>query len=293
MRIETRGLGRRFGAVEALRDVTLTVPAGHRVGLVGPNGSGKSTLIRVAMGLLAHQGEIRVGGLDPRRERLALAGRLAYVPQVAPALAASVGEIVSLVQSVRALAPAEIRRTALALDFDWERHAAVPFRNLSGGMKQKLLLALALASGAELVVLDEPTASLDADARERFFHLFAELPRSVTLILCSHRIDEMRHLIDHVVALGDGRLAFDGGADDYLRTRIRSVIEARTRPEADDAWLEELGFRPGLGGWWRRLVDQEQKSAVLPRLASRLDRDLSDLHVRDLESVSPDDEVPS
>lgn len=293
MRIEARNLSRRFGNVEALAGISLAIPSGCRVGLVGPNGSGKSTLIRIAMGLLHHEGTLRVGGLDPRRERLALAGRLAYVPQAPPALAASVGEIVALVTAVRNLPLQELRRTATALDFDWERHAAVPFRYLSGGMKQKFLLALALSSGAELVILDEPTASLDAEARERFFHLFAELPRPVTLILCSHRIDEMRHLIDHVVALADGGLAFDGSAENYLRTRVLSVIEAQARPESDDGWLRDLGFRAGLGGWWRRTVDQEQKASVLPHLATRLDDALTNLHVRDLDSVTPDEEVPS
>ena len=293
MRIETRGLGRSFGPVRALAGIDLAVPAGRRIGLVGPNGSGKSTLLRVVMGLLRFDGEVKVGGLDPRRERLSLAGRLAYVPQSAPALAAPVAELVRLISTVRAVPLAELDRVARALDFDLEARAAVPFRALSGGMKQKLLLALALSSQAELVVLDEPTASLDAETRERVFELFAGLPKTVTLVLCSHRIDEMRHLIDHVVALADGRVGFDGSAADYLRTRTRSVIEAQLRGDADTRWLGDLGFQPGVGGWWRRLVDQEQKAVLLPLLAERLSGALVDLHVRDLETIAVEEGEPS
>jgi ABC-2 type transport system ATP-binding protein len=288
VRIEARGLGRRFGAVHALRAVDVDVPAGRRIGLVGPNGSGKSTLLRALVGLLRFEGDLRLGGLDPRRDRRALAGRLAYVPQIAPALAAPVAEIVRLVTTVRAASLDDVRRVAGALDFDLDERGTVPFRALSGGMKQKLLLALALSARAELIVLDEPTASLDAETRERFFELFAELPPTVTLVLCSHRIDEMRHLIDHVVALAEGRVGFDGAAEEYLRTRTRSVLEAHLADGADPAWLVELGFRRGLGGWWRRLVDQEQKSALLPRLAARLTGELLNLHVRDHESLGTD-----
>lgn len=227
MRIETRGLGRSFGPVRALAGIDLAVPAGRRVGLVGPNGSGKSTLLRVVMGLLRFDGEVKVGGLDPRRERLSLAGRLAYVPQSAPALAAPVAELVRLISTVRAVPLAELDRVARALDFDLEARAAVPFRALSGGMKQKLLLALALSSQAELVVLDEPTASLDAAARERFFALLDEVAGSATRLFCSHRIDEVRGLVDRVVVLRDGVVDYDGPTAGYVEATARA-----TGPEA-------------------------------------------------------------
>ena len=115
MQIETRGLIRRFGSVVALAGVDLTIPSGLRIGLVGPNGSGKSTLLRVLMGLLEHEGEVRVGGFDPRRQRLELARQLAYVPQIAPALAASVTELARAVEALRDLDLAELRTRAEAL----------------------------------------------------------------------------------------------------------------------------------------------------------------------------------
>src|SRR5690606_30285753 len=123
--------------------------------------------------------------------------------------------------------------------------AARPFRSLSGGSKQKLLIALALAARPELLILDEPTASLDAEARGRFFELQRELAGDATLILCSHRLEEIRSLVDHVVALHEGRRVYDGDAASYLSQRVGSLLELRiaTGPTTD-GWLTGHGFAP-------------------------------------------------
>jgi ABC-type multidrug transport system ATPase subunit len=206
MRVELSNVRKRFGKVEALRGVSLTLPAGARAALVGPNGSGKSTLIRALLGLIACEGEVRLDGLPPFADRLQVARRLAYVPQVAPMLSASVAEVCQLVAVTRGLEPERIHHAAKALELNLAAVARQPFRNLSGGMKQKLLIALALASEASLFVLDEPTASLDAGARERFFQAFAALPAGVTLLICSHRPEELERSVDRVVALEEGRI---------------------------------------------------------------------------------------
>ncbi|MEO8196186.1 MAG: ABC transporter ATP-binding protein [Thermoanaerobaculia bacterium] len=286
MQIETRQLSRSFGTVRALQDVTLSIPSGRRVGLVGPNGSGKSTLIRIFMGLLRYQGAVSIDNLDPHTQRPELARELAYVPQAPPSFAATVDEIIAAVGALRQLELGDLEAHAEALGLDRTAIGSTPFRNLSGGMKQKLLIALAFSSRAHLLILDEPTASLDAETRERFFRLFAELPSTATLVLCSHRLDEMRHLVDHVVCLEDGHIRFDGPAATYLRARALSVVEAQTRDLYEDAWLHDLGFHPGLGRWWRKTVDEREKLALLPQLASRLGGELENLHVRDLETVS-------
>ncbi|KAB2963082.1 MAG: ATP-binding cassette domain-containing protein, partial [Thermoanaerobaculia bacterium] len=190
------------------------------------------------------------------------------------------------VERLRGLDLAALRARASALGLRWEAIEGVPFRGLSGGMRQKLLIALALAARADLIVLDEPTASLDAGTREVFFEMFGALPETTTSILCSHRLDEMRHLVDHVVCLEEGRVRFDGAAESYLRTRALSVIEVQLGAGEDGAWLAGLEFRSGHGGWWRRTVDQAGKVALLPLLAARLDGHLVNLHVRDLESIA-------
>ncbi len=217
MRIEISRATKRFGRVEALRGVDLVIPSGSRVALVGPNGSGKSTLIRSLLGLIDCGGSVLLDGRSPYDDRVQVARQLAYVPQVAPALGATVAEIVQLVTLTRDLAVDDVRKTAAALELELDAVNRQPFRNLSGGMKQKLLLAIAFAAKPKLLVMDEPTASLDAHARDRFFALCAGLGPDVTLLLCSHRVEELRQLAEHVVAMNDGRISFDGPAADYLK----------------------------------------------------------------------------
>ena len=215
MRIEIAKATKRFGKVEALRGVDLVVPSGRSVALVGPNGSGKSTLVRALLGLIDCGGSVLLDGKSPYDDRVELARRFAYVPQVAPAISATVGEVVALVTLTRQLDVEEVRQTAQSLQLDLEAITRQPFRNLSGGMKQKLLLAIAFAAKPKLLVLDEPTASLDVKARERFVELCTGLGNDVTVVLCSHRVEEIQ-LAEHVVGMEEGRISFDGPAVDYF-----------------------------------------------------------------------------
>lgn len=295
MQIETTGLRRAFGPVLALRGVDLAIPSGRRVGLVGPNGSGKSTLIRIVMGLLEFEGQVRIDGRDPRADRLLLAPRLAYVPQVAPGFAAPAGDLIGAVCGLRGLDPGALDLPTRELGLDWRSIARTPFRNLSGGMKQKLLIALALVTRAELLVLDEPTASLDAVSRDRCLRLLGDLAPSTTLILCSHRLEEMRSLIDHVVALEDGSVRFQGLAADFLARRSLSVITAQAK-NGSGAWLRERGFSEGRSGRFEKTVTHAEKVSLLPVLSDRLAdaaHGLLDLDVRDVDAVAAaDEEVP-
>lgn len=215
MRIELRNVHRSFGAAVALRGVTLTVEHSERVGLVGPNGSGKSTLLRAVMGLVACDGEVRLDGLSPYAERLTVARRLAYVPQSAPRWGAPVREVIRTITALRGLEYAAVEAQARALDLDLAPIASRALCDLSGGMKQKLLLALALAADVSLLILDEPTASLDARGRARLLALLEERARGRTLLLCSHRADDLRERVTRLVALRDGAVTWDGDAAEY------------------------------------------------------------------------------
>lgn len=219
MRIELKGVKKRFGETEVLRGIELQLQSGTRAALVGPNGSGKSTLIRALLGLISCEGEVLLDGRSPFEDRLVTARRLAYVPQVAPQLSATVDELVATVTTTRGLPRADVAEAARELDLELKSIGARPFRLLSGGMKQKLLIALALAARPALYVLDEPTASLDAGARDRFFRLFAARAGDATVLLCSHRLDELRELTTHVVSLDEGRVAFDGPVAEHLKLR--------------------------------------------------------------------------
>jgi ABC-2 type transport system ATP-binding protein len=284
MRVELSGVRKRYGALEALAGVDLDLPTGTRVALIGPNGSGKTTLTRVVMGLVAHAGAVRLDGRAAAVTRAAHAADLAYVPQVAPQMAATVGQLVDTIAAVRRVAPRRITEVAGELGLDVAAVARRPFRGLSGGMKHKLLIALALGVAPRLVILDEPTASLDPAARARFLELERELLAGATVILCSHRLDELRALVDRVVALDEGRVVHDGPAADYVSARTRSLVELLVADDAA-AWVAARGFAQASGGWWTRSVDHAEKLRLLPELAG-LGADLRDLVVRDFDRLS-------
>jgi ABC-type multidrug transport system ATPase subunit len=281
MRVELRGVTKSFGACTALRDVDLVLPSGAKVALIGPNGSGKTTLIRALLGLVDHRGQVL---LDGGRSRAELAPRIAYVPQVAPHMAASVGDLVRAVCTLRRIDPDAVLEAADRLALPLRALERREFRALSGGSKQKLLIALALAPRPDLLILDEPTASLDAEARGRFLALQRDLSGAATLILCSHRLEEIRPLVDHVIALDEGRVTYDGPAADYLAGRVGTLLELRFRG-ADPSWLLARGFTPGVDGWWSKSVDRDAKLELVPAALDALGPDLDDLVVRDVDLV--------
>lgn len=288
MQIELRDIHKWFGTNHVLRGLRLDVPRGRRIGLIGPNGSGKSTLTRVIMGMLSCEGTVRLDGEEVAAHGSELLRRVAYVPQIAPQLFAPVGEVLRAVCELRGLPRDSIKETADRLGFDVDALAGRPFRNLSGGMKQKLLIAIALSARASLLILDEPTASLDAWARDRFFQLFQEVQQGVTLILCSHRLEEVRHLVDHVVSMQDGAIAYDGAAEGFLSQRALSVIEVSLDAGAEADWLVEQGFRQGVrgdAGRWLRTVTRAGKMQALAGVTERFGSRLKDLNVRELETV--------
>lgn len=292
MRIQLARLAKRFGKVHALREVDLDLPAGAKVALIGPNGSGKTTLIRSLLGLVRYDGEVRIDGAIV--DRSAVASRIAYVPQIAPAVAATCGDLVRAIAELRGTSVAPIREAAAELDLAFDTVANRPFKSLSGGSKQKLLIALALAARPELLIMDEPTASLDAEARGRFFRLYKEMAGDATLVLCSHRLEEIRSLIDHVVALEEGRVVYEGDAAAYFAQRVGSLVELRVdRDLAGGAtdWLTDRGFAPGANGWWSRSVDVHDKLALVPAALARLGDAIRDVVVRDVDLVELRGEV--
>ena len=290
MRLELRQVTKHYGRRTALDTVDLTIASGARVALLGPNGSGKTTLTRAILGLVRCDGEILVDG-QPLGSRAELAARLAYVPQVTPQLGATVDEILGAVVSLRGLTRATVVEIAAERGLDLDRVRRQAVRGLSGGMRQKLFIALALASPVELLVLDEPTASLDAAARARFLARVAAI-RDATVLLCSHRLDELHALVDHVIALADGHVAYDGPAAVYLDARQAAVIELRQRGD-NAAWLTANGFSPGVGGWWSRAVSHAEKLALLPAALAALGGGLDDIVVRDTDRIDLEGTFPS
>ncbi len=231
--IVLRGIQKRYGPREVLRGIDLHVRVGERVALVGPNGSGKTTLLRAVLGLVRVSGEVRVAGFDPWMQHEAAQARVAWVPQRAPALPARVADLVTAWATMRALPVARLEEVAAAFGLDVAALGAIRFDWLSGGMQQKLLAAMALATGCPLLCFDEPTANLDPHARDVFIRrldLRREDPNGApAVLLSSHRMDEVRHLVDRIVVLDDGRVRADATLAAFL---------------ADPALAETAGLTP-------------------------------------------------
>lgn len=295
MHLELDRISKSYGKVSALTDVSLDLPAGSRVALIGPNGSGKTTLTRVLMGLVSHTGTLRIDGRSTREDasaRTDAAPFIAYVPQIAPAMAVTVRDLIRTVAQVRGLPGGDPLRGPIAtiaedLGLALGPILGQPFRGLSGGMKQKLLIALALGVRPRLVIFDEPTASLDARARERFAAVQRDLLGDATVVLCSHRLDELRTMVDRVVSLADGRLVHDGPATAYLARHTHTVLEVLPRDASADAWLAARGFIATNAGWWTRTTSHAEKLELLPEVVQTLGPRLADLVVRDLERIDP------
>lgn len=219
--IETGGLGKRYGRTIALADCTLRVPAGRIVGLVGPNGAGKSTLLGLTCGIVAPTtGSIEVLGNRPGGGAAQLA-RVGFVAQDAPVYGGlSVADHLRLGARLnprwdRPLAERRVKR--LGLD------PAQKAGRLSGGQRAQLALTIAAAKRAELLILDEPVASLDPLARRAFLHdlldFVAEL--GVTVVLSSHLLGDLERVCDHLIVLASGRVQLAGDVADLLAMHHR------------------------------------------------------------------------
>jgi ABC-type multidrug transport system ATPase subunit len=221
--ISIEHVSKTFGAVRALHDVSLFIQPDERVGLVGSNGSGKTTLLRALLGLLRVTGRVRIDGHDvARAPELALA-HVAYVPQIAPPLEAPVHEVVRAYAALRGITQERVLQFSARMGLALAPLANTRFRDLSGGMKQKLLAALALATHAEVLVCDEPTSNLDVAARAAFFAALEERTPGGIVVLCSHRQEEVQTWVDRVVTLYDGELSRDQRSALAPRPRLQVV----------------------------------------------------------------------
>jgi ABC-2 type transport system ATP-binding protein len=218
--VEAQGLGRRYGRRWALRDCTFDIPAGHVVGLVGPNGAGKTTLLKLAAGQLEPTtGAVTVLG-RPAGDRGQLA-KVGFVAQDTPVYAGlTVAEHLRLGERLNprwdaALARERIARLGLASE--------VRAGRLSGGQRAQLALTLGLAKRPELLILDEPVASLDPLARREFMRglLEATAEHGLSVVLSSHLVSDLERVCDFLIVLAGSRVLLSGETDTLLATHHR------------------------------------------------------------------------
>jgi len=219
--IRSDGLGKRFGRRWALQDCTLELPAGRVVGLVGPNGAGKSTLLNLAVGMLTPTaGEIRVLGALPTASD-ARRAKVGFVGQDTPTYdGLSVADHLRLGAGLNpewdeALA----RQRIVSLGLDPKQRAA----RLSGGQRAQLALTLGIAKRPELLILDEPVASLDPLARREFLQdlMEAVAEHEMSVVLSSHLVSDVERACDYLVVLVDSRVQVAGDIDHLLATHHR------------------------------------------------------------------------
>jgi ABC-2 type transport system ATP-binding protein len=228
--IETHGLGKRYGATWALRDCMLAIPEGHLTALVGPNGAGKTTLLNLVVGLTdPSSGTVSVLGGRPAGSLAALDG-IAFFAQDAPLY-----KNLSAVDLLH-----ETRNLNRRFDQDYAegrlRELGIPLKRkagqMSGGQQAQLALTLALARRPQLLVLDEPMASLDPLARNEFM---ATVTRAITddgvsVMLSSHVLAELERVADHLVLVAHGNIQLAGEIDKVLASH-RGLIGPASESE--------------------------------------------------------------
>jgi ABC-type multidrug transport system ATPase subunit/ABC-type transport system involved in multi-copper enzyme maturation permease subunit len=244
--IEVGHVSKRFGARVALADISLTFAPGEVTLLLGANGAGKSTLLRAIMGVIACEGLIRVDGLDPVDHGRAVRARIGYMPQsggLHPEL--TVEDTLRFYAAIRRSDPG--RAALLLREAGLAGHASAKVGELSGGLRQRLGFAVALLGDPRILVLDEPSASLDAASRSWLAaRLRAMADEGRVVIVSTHAGQELLDTGDRRVVLEDGRVISDeGGA-----ARDRSAPEVRLLPQA-------AATRPGsiVPLMWKELTD--------------------------------------
>lgn len=248
--IQFKSVSKSFRRNRVLDNVNLSIQTGDRVAFVGSNGAGKTTLIRCLLGEYACEGHVTVNGQEARQHRQDILQHIGFVPQLPPPLKMPVGQLLRFAAGVCNSDPSHMAAVAARLGLETRTVSHQPFFKLSGGQKQKLLIGLALGRDAKLLVMDEPAANLDPEARHQFFQLLAEKQQQAAMIISSHRLDEVAALVNRVVELDRGKVVLDDHVADQVD--MDSILACRvTLYQPSSAFAEtirEWGFAESSGG---------------------------------------------
>jgi ABC-type multidrug transport system ATPase subunit len=244
--IEVRGVSKRYGEVQALRDLSISVPRGELFGLIGPDGAGKSTLFRMLVTLLLPDaGTLLFDGRDVVQDYRHVRRNVGYMPGTFSLYQdLSVRENLDFFASVFRTSVAENRALVQDIYVMLEPFAKRRAGALSGGMKQKLALCCALIHKPLVLVLDEPTTGVDAVSRREFWDILQGLKREgITILVSTPYMDEAARC-DRVGLLHDGRLLRTGPPDEITRS-FASPLYAASGGDAY-ALLQVLRTLPGI-----------------------------------------------
>lgn len=232
--VETKGLTKRYGGREVVKDVDLKVPKAHVYGFMGPNGAGKSTTLKMLLGLIqVSAGEVTIGG-EPvsRKNRIAIlkdTGSLIESPSYYGHLTGR--ENLEIVRTLKKVPEQEITKVLKLVRMEEQQHKKV--REYSLGMKQRLGLAEALLGHPSLLILDEPTNGLDPAGIQEIRELIRELPErmGMTVLVSSHLLGEMDQMVDYVGIIDRGHLIFQDKLEalhEHSRGSLRLCVMNQT-----------------------------------------------------------------
>ena len=223
--IEIRDLKKVFGKAEVLKGIDLSIESGKVTAIVGPNGSGKTTLIKSILGLVKPTSGIIEVDVENIHNNFNYRNKIGYMPQIArypENLTAN--ELLSLVKELRS--NADIGSAELIKSFKLSDEVEKPFKNLSGGTKQKVSATIAFAFDPKIYFLDEPTAGLDPVSSSFFKDLvLKEKQNKKTIVLTSHIMSEVQELADEIVFLLEGEIRFKGTIDSLLKNQKETKLE--------------------------------------------------------------------
>jgi ABC-2 type transport system ATP-binding protein len=229
--IEARGLRKTYGGAVALDGIDFTVQPGRIVGLMGPNGAGKTTALKAILGLTDFDGDLRVLGRDPRRERDRIMEEVCFIADVAVLPKwLKVRQALDYVQGVH---PRFDRARAEAVLAKSDVRMTAKVGELSKGMVTQLHLALVMAIDARLLVLDEPTLGLDLLYRRSFYEALLNdyFDHERTLLITTHQVEEVEHLLTDLLLIRRGKIVLDAAVDD-LPARFVQLVTTREHAEA-------------------------------------------------------------
>lgn len=239
-------LSKWYGKNEVVKDFSLHVAQGESVALWGPNGAGKTTVVRSMLGLVAYEGTIEIGGLDAATHGKATRRAMGYVPQELSFYdEMTVYDLLDYSAALRDVPTERVDEVCELVELT--DHVRKKVRELSGGLKQRLGIAVALFHDPPIVLLDEPTSNLDARSRDAAIELLQGLrAEGRTLVVTSHHVEEMAMLVDRVVAMEEGEIQVICDPSDLaeelgLRAWLHLVLANGSHGKALDV-LEEQGF---------------------------------------------------
>ncbi|HEY6401910.1 MAG TPA: ABC transporter ATP-binding protein [Blastocatellia bacterium] len=282
--VMVRNLTKRYGDLTAVAGVSFDVRRGEVFGLLGPNGAGKTTTVEIIEGLRSRDGgDVTVSGFDPEKNANDVKKRIGVALQ-----ATALPDKIEVREALALFAGFYTRRA----DVDWllrtvslEEKAKSRFDTLSGGQQQRLAVALALVNEPEVVILDEPTTGLDAQARRELHDVIERLKReSKTVILTTHYIEEAERLCDRVAIIDHGRVIAAGTPRELIfGSRGQSRIELRTARPVELAQLRLIPFVESVtesgGAYALRSSDAPRALIELVKWMEAERHELLDLHV--------------